>query len=318
MRVIIASGGFPHAGPLLRERLPNDQVDYCAETDVAREAGRADVLIPFMAEVRRDVLSGSSLKLVQQWGIGLEGVDLKAAAESGVLVCNVPADAAPGNAISTAELAVFLMMAVSRRFFETRHSLVHGPWGGPQGQALFGRKALIVGLGKVGRFLAQRLSAFNMSVAAIKARPDSELAQTLGLERLGGPDDLPDMLAEADYVISTVTANPTTIKLFDQGAFIRMKPDAVFVNVSRGAVMDEAALLEALDSGHLAGAGLDVFNEEPIAAGHPLAGHPRVVAMPHVGGSTELADTEVARVIADNIERVRRGQAPMYQATYGT
>ena len=318
MRVIIASTGFPHAGPLLRSLLPNDDVDYCAETDVAREAKRADVLIPVMAEVGADVLSGSTLKLVQQWGIGLEGVDLKAAAEAGVMVCNVPADAAPGNAISTAEMAVFLMMAVSRRFLETRQTLVNGPWGGPQGQALFGRKALIVGLGKVGRYLAQRLAAFNMTVSATKSSPDDDLARKLGLEKLGGPGDLTDMLSETDYVISTVTANPTTLNLFDRAAFLRMKQGAVFVNVSRGAVMDESALLEALDSGHLAGAGLDVYNDEPIASGHPLVGHPGVVAMPHVGGSTELADTEVARVLAENIERVRRGEDPLYQATYGT
>jgi phosphoglycerate dehydrogenase-like enzyme len=318
MRVIIASTGFPDAGPLLRNLLPDDQVDYCAETDVAREAKKADVLIPVMAEVGADVLSGSTLKLVQQWGIGLEGVDLKAAAESGVMVCNVPADAAPGNAISTAELAIFLMMAVSRRFIDTRPSFVNGPWGGPQGQALFGRYALIVGLGKVGRYLAQRLAAFNMTVSAVKANPDANLAQTLGLEKLGGPDNLSDMLMDADYVISTVTANPTTLNLFDHDAFSRMKPGAVFVNVSRGAVMDESALLEALDSGRLSGAGLDVFNEEPTGRKHPLVGHPKVVAMPHVGGSTELADTEVARVIADNIERVRRGEAPLYQAAYGT
>lgn len=308
MRILIAGTDFPGIGQTLTELLPEDELIHCPVEDLARAIPGSDVLIPAMARIGADLIVGSGLKLIQQWGVGLEGVDLQAAAREGIPVCNVPS--AQANAFSTAELAIFLMMAAGRRFHAAQESLTRGPWGFPKGVALVNRHALIVGLGRVGQALAVRLKALGMRISAVKNRPEPELAQSLGLDRLGSPADLESMLSHADFVVSTVIATPQTIGLFNRRMFGLMKPGAVFVNVSRGLVVDEAALVDALDSGRLTGAGLDVFAREPVQPDHPLVRHPKVVAMPHVGGITEQGYEEIGAMVAENIHRVRDGRPP--------
>jgi phosphoglycerate dehydrogenase-like enzyme len=317
MRIMIAGTDFPDSGRRLREQLPEDEIFHCLIEGLAAEAREADVLIPCMTRIGAEIIEKSSLRLIQQWGVGLEGVDLEAAARAGVPVCNVPADVVPANAEGTAEQALFLMMAVSRRFKLAQKSFQAGPWGFPEGRILFGGTALIVGLGRVGQTLAVKLRALGMKVMATKGNPEPGLAESLGLEMLGGPGDLAELLPLADFVISTVTAAKGTIGLFGRETFGRMKPGAVFVNVSRGIVVDEAALLEALDSGHLGGAGLDVFAGEPVGLENPLTAHEKVVAMPHTGGVTRECFSEIARVVAENIDRVRRREKPLYRANNG-
>jgi phosphoglycerate dehydrogenase-like enzyme len=264
MRILIGSLNFPSILPILGGLLPDDQITPCPEDQLAAQAKSAQVLIPTMAPIGREIMAGSSLKLIQQWGVGLEGVDIEAADEEGIAVCNVPADKTPGNALSTAEQALFLMMAVARRFNTSRGHLGFDAWGAPMGRALFGQEALIVGLGAVGQALAQRLKGLDMRLSAVKAHPDAALARELGLAALGGPDDLFEMIERADFVVSCLTATPQTIGLFDSRAFAAMKPGAIFVNVGRGKVVIEADLMAALESGHLGGAGLDVFAAEPV------------------------------------------------------
>jgi phosphoglycerate dehydrogenase-like enzyme len=294
--------------------LPDDDITPCPEERLAIEARSAQVLIPTMALIGPEIIAGSSLQLIQQWGVGLEGVDLEAAAAQGIAVCNVPAYETPGNALSTAEQALFLMMAVARRFNFARSHLTKGTWGAPQGRALWGQEALIVGLGAVGKALAARLSGLSMRVSAVKAHPDPALARELGLAALGGPDELVAMLGRADFVVSCLTATPQTLGLFNAAAFQAMKPGAIFVNVGRGKVVDEADLLAALESGHLGGAGLDVFAKEPVEPDNPLLKHPAVVAMPHTGGVTEQSFAEIGGQVAANIERLRAGQSLKHQA----
>jgi len=313
MRIIIGSLNFPAIVPILSGLLPADDIAPCPVDRLAAEVRRAEVLIPTMALIGREIIAGSSLGLIQQWGVGLEGVDLLAAAEAGIAVCNVPADETPGNALSTAEQALFLMMAVARRFNLSRGHLAQGPWGAPLGRALWGQEALIVGLGAVGRALAARLGGLAMRVSAIKAHPDPALVRELGLEALGGPDDLMDMLGRADFVVSCLTATPQTLGLFNAAAFAAMKPGAIFVNVGRGKVVNEPDLLSALEGGHLSGAGLDVFASEPVDPANPLLGHPGVVAMPHTGGVTEQSFNEIGGQVAANIERLRAGRPLRHQ-----
>lgn len=308
MRIIVASLNFPAAARILARNLPQDEVSPIPEDQLAEASRRAEVLVPTMARIPAEVIKGSSLRLIHQWGVGLEGVDIAAATAAGIPVCNVPADEAVENAESTSELAVFLMMAAARRLNEHRAHLERGPWGAPLGVSLFGRKALVVGLGRVGQALAQRLAALGMEVSAVKAHPDPELAKRLGLAELAGPGELLRLLGGAHFVIATLTANPSTVGMFGQGAFAAMRPGAFFINVGRGAVVDEAALLAALDGGRLGGAGLDVFAAEPPGPEHPLVRHPLVVAAPHIGGVTEQSFEAIGRRVAANIERLRRGE----------
>ncbi|MCB2225701.1 MAG: 2-hydroxyacid dehydrogenase [Desulfarculaceae bacterium] len=314
MRIIKASHNFPAIVPLLREFLPGHDLVPVGEEELAEACRGADVLIPTMARIPAEVITGSSLKLIQQMGVGLEGVDIAAATARGIPVCNVPADQATANAESTSEHAVFLMMAAARRLGEHRAHLDSGPWGAPLGMALHGSKALVVGLGRVGKALAQRLVALGMSVSAVKATPSPGLAEELGLAELGGPDDFLRLLGQADFVTAALTANPGTLGLFNVEAFLAMKPGAILVNVGRGGVIDERALIGALDAGRLGGVGLDVFAAEPPAPDNPLLHHPLVVATPHVAGVTAQSFAQIGRQVADNILRLERGEKLKFRA----
>jgi phosphoglycerate dehydrogenase-like enzyme len=314
MRIIKASHNFPDIIPILKGLLPTDQVRPVGEDELYEACRHAEVLIPTMARIPAKVITGSSLKLIQQWGVGLEGVDIPAATAAGVAVCNVPADQAVANAESTSEHAVFLMMAAARRLGRHAVHFADGPWGAPLGVALHGRRALIVGLGRVGKALARRLTALGMTVSAVKATPDPALAGELGLDELGGPDELMRLLGSADFVVTALTATPATLGLFNAEACAAMKQGAILVNVGRGAVIDEAALLAALDNGHLGGAGLDVFAAEPVDPANPLLAHSKVVATPHVGGVTEQSFAAIGRQVADNITRLKEGRELRFRA----
>ncbi|MCF8065565.1 MAG: hypothetical protein K9K36_09995, partial [Desulfarculaceae bacterium] len=270
MRIIVASLNFPAVARTLARNLPDDEIVPTPEERLHEACRSAQVVVPTMARIPAEVITGSGLKLIHQWGVGLEGVDIAAATADGIPVCNVPADQAAENAESTSEHAVFLMMAVARRFNQFQDQFSSGPWGAPLGMSLFGRRALIVGLGRVGQALARRLVNLGMEVSAVKAHPDPQLAQRLGLAELAGPDQLHRLLGQAHFVAATLTATPSTLGMFDQKALAAMRPGAFLVNVGRGTVVDEAALKTALDSGHLGGAGLDVFASEPPGPEHPL------------------------------------------------
>ena len=253
MRIVVASLNFPNIPRTLSLLLPEDEVYPCSEANLEEEIRQADVLVPTMARVGAEILGGSGLKLIHQWGVGLEGVDIDSATARGIAVCNVPAEAAPANAESTAEHALFLMMAAARQFHLTQRALRQGPWGVPEGQALFGRKALIVGLGRVGSALARRLIALGMEVMGIKAHPDKDSSGRPETMTVYGPDAFREKLGEADFVVSTLPVNEQTRGLYDRNAFSAMKCGAVFVNVGRGGVVVENDLLASLDDDHLSG-----------------------------------------------------------------
>jgi len=227
------------------------------------------------------------------------------------MVCNVPGDASP-NAEATAEHAVFLMLGVARRVHECLSAFERGEWGGPMGEALHGNRALIFGLGNVGRALAKKLKGMGMDVDAIRRTPRPEDAAELGLDGVGTPSELLGMAASADFVISAVTLTAETRGLFNRDLFRVMKPTAFVVNVSRGPVIDEVDLLDALHSGAIAGAGLDVFATEPLKPDHPLLKTVNVFATPHVAGVTRQNVQGVARVVANNIQCLRAGEPPLH------
>ena len=242
-------------------------------------------------------------------------MDIAAATAEGIPVCNVPAGQAVENAESTSEHAVFLMMAAARRFNRFRDQFKTGPWGAPLGMSLFGRKALIVGLGRVGQALCRRLKDLGMEVSAVKAHPDPELARRLGLAELAGPRPAAPPAGPSPLRGSHPDRQP-----LHRGSIRAPRPSrpchrAPFSSTwGGGAVVQEDALLAALNSGHLGGAGLDVFAAEPPGPEHPLVSHPLVVATPHIGGVTEQSFQAIGRQLAANIERLRRGEPLRFRA----
>jgi D-2-hydroxyacid dehydrogenase (NADP+) len=147
-----------------------------------------------------------------------------------------------------------------------------------------------------------------MKVMATDVRPLEEMATEMGLSRLAGPDDLNDLLPLAEFVISAVTLTAATRGMLDRSVFERMQPTAYVINISRGPIVNEEDLLAALDSGLIAGAGLDVLTQEPPAPGHPLLNHDRVVLTPHTAGITRQSFDALGRAVVENIDRLKTGQ----------
>jgi len=310
MRILICDDMFPSMIDTIRRLLPEDDVRVCRQTEVLREAPWAEVLIPAMARITADIIrSCPDLRLIQQFGVGLEGVDRGAAANRGIAVANVPGVEAPVHAECTAEGGIFLMMACARRYSLCRKMLTEGLWGRPQGETLIGRSALIIGLGAVGKALAVRLVPLRMKVIALDVDPQPGVDRELGLEFLAHPSRLNELLPRADFVISTVTLTPQTRGMLNVSVFERMKPTAFVINISRGPIVNEEDLIKALDNGLIAGAGLDVLVQEPPGPFHPLVRHEKVVITPHTAGVTDQSFTALGRAVADNVERLRRGEA---------
>ncbi len=311
MKVLFCGKAFPKAPELLKALLPDEDVFNCAGEDVVRLGMAADVLIPVMHRLEPELIAGTAAKLIHQWGVGLEGVDIAAATARGIMVCNVPGDTT-ANADSTAEHALFLMLAVARRIHECFSVFHQGLWGTPLGQALGGGTVLIVGLGRVGKALARKLGALGMKVLAVRRTADIETEAAIGLFGAGDMSRLYEMGSSADFVISTIALSDGTRGLFNRDLFRAMKPSAFVINVSRGPVINEVDLVEALQTGQIAGAGLDVYEREPLDPGSPLLTLPNVVATPHVAGATEQNYDGIARILTGNILRVKGGQVPMY------
>jgi phosphoglycerate dehydrogenase-like enzyme len=227
MRILICDDIFPAMMEVLTRLLPEDEIRCCTQEQVPQEAGWAEVLIPSMTRITSTVIErASDLKLIQQFGVGLEGVDIRSAAARGIPVANVPGSQAPFHAECTAEGGVFLMMACSRLFKASQAAIARGEWGRPRGQALIDRTALIIGLGAVGRAMARRLVALGMKVTGIELSPAPGLAEKLGLIQVAGPERLDALLPEADFLVSAVTLTPETRGMINRSVLARMKPSA--------------------------------------------------------------------------------------------
>ncbi len=311
MKIFFCGETFRTAPAMLRKILPDDEIITAPDPEVPQRGLAVDVIIPLMHRLEPALIRETTARLIHQWGVGLEGVDIPAATARGIFVCNVPADAT-ANADSTAEHAIFLMLGVSRRIHDCFRSFQEGSWGYPTGEALCGKTALIVGLGKVGRALVSKLKGLGMKVEAIKRSPDPEAEHELGLTALGRPEDLLTMASGADFVISTALLTEETRGVCDRKLFQRMKPEACLINVSRGPVVNEEDLIEALEQGTIAAAGLDVFTREPLDPSSPLLSMRNVFATPHIAGVTRQTYEGIARVVCGNIELLKAGKTPQY------
>jgi phosphoglycerate dehydrogenase-like enzyme len=309
MKILICSEGYAEARRQLQALLRSDSVEQCAPGAIRSCMTDAAVIVPYVARIDAALIDAGGFGLVQQFGVGLETVDVDAATRAGVWVARVPSGGI-GNAESVAEHAVLLMLALSRRWPAAEH-LDRGPMGEPSGAALFGKTACIVGLGDIGSALATRLRAFGMRLIAVRRRPDELGAPELGVERVYGPNGLKTAVGEADYVVLCVNYDAASYHLVDAQVLAAFRPQAFLINVARGGLIDQDALEHALAGGRLAGAGLDVFWQEPPPRSHPLF-RQNVIATPHVAGVTDVSYAGIARIVAENIERFRRGEAPRY------
>lgn len=249
------------------------------------------------------VEAAGRLKVIGRAGVGVDNVDLAAATRKGILVVNAP----DGNTVSTAEHTCALILALARQVPQAAASLAAGAWERKrfQGAELDGKTLGVVGVGKVGRGVAQRMQAFGMRVVGFDPVLAPEAAERLGIALVS----LDRLWAESDFITVHTPLNDATRGLLGTETLARCKPGVRVVNCARGGIVDEAALLAALESGHVAGAALDVFSAEPPppALGALLA-HPRVVATPHIAASTDEAQEKVAVQIVEQVVRALQGQ----------
>ncbi len=302
------SAGLPWQG--LEPFLPGHEIITCTRETLASRIEDADVVVPFGTLVDRTLIDRGHFGLIQQFGVGLDTVDIEAATQAGVWVARLPAENT-GNANSVAELAIMQMLMLSRRLPLVQAAWREGRWAQPPGVALVGKTACIVGLGDVGMALARRLHAFGMQLIGVRRDSTREAPTDPPFARLFDASDLPAALREADYTLICVNYTPENYHLLNEQAFRAMKAGSFFFNVSRGGLVDYDALLVALQSGQLEGAGLDVFWEEPVGLDHPLF-QQNVVATPHIAGITDAFYFGGVRIFAENIERYAQGEQPRY------
>jgi phosphoglycerate dehydrogenase-like enzyme len=216
--------------------------------------------------------------------------------------------------VALAECAMMFILMLTRKFPLTQTGLKAGRFYSPLGTELVGLKLGIVGFGASGQELARRALPFGLKISAIDIRdigPDE--VRDYGLQFTGKPDDLDRVIADVDILSVHLHLNKDTRHIIDARRLALMKPTAFLVNVARGALVDEAALTEALAAGHIGGAGLDVYSQEPPDVHAPIFGLPNVVATPHIAGVTDGTSRKRARCCADNVDRVAAGLEPLYR-----
>ena len=306
MRVLFAAEEDAWGGILakFRQALPDVEFVAAGGYELKTLAG-FDALIPTMSRVDAPLLATADrLKLIQQIGAGLEGVDRQAAEARGIEVANVPTDIS-GNADSVAELGIWMMLGLARQAKRIPEFLADRQLGGPIGMGLKGKTAGIVGLGGLGQALARRLHAFDMTLLGIKRHADPAVAERHGLAWLGTLEELPTLLARADFVVLTLPDTPQTHHLIDATSLATFKPGSFLINLGRGGLVEREALLQALRSGRLGGAGLDVFWEEPPDPADPIFAQ-NVIATPHVGGMTDVSTQGIFEIACDRLRRLAR------------
>ncbi|WP_110687045.1 NAD(P)-dependent oxidoreductase [Salinicola aestuarinus] len=301
MRVLFAAREDAWGGILEKFRSALPQVEFVASDGYALTSlAGFDALIPTMTPIDAPLLeTADRLMLIQQIGAGLEGVDRASAEARGIRVANVPTDIS-GNADSVAELGIWMMLGLARQAPRMREALAAGQLGAPMGMGLKGRTVGIVGLGGLGQALVKRLHAFDMTLMGIKRHADPAFAERHGLAWLGTLEELPTLLERCDFIILTLPDTPQTHHMIDAKALAQCQEGAFLINLGRGGLVAREALLDALRSGRLGGAGLDVFWEEPPDATDPIFAE-NVIATPHVGGMTDVSTQGIFEVVRDEL-----------------
>src|SRR5580704_1337873 len=296
MKVIVADKISDRGIQLLRDQ-PNWQIVLTNKDTLLAELPTADALIVRSAtKVTADLLDKAPrLRAVGRAGVGVDNIDLEAATKRGVLVMSTPG----GNAVSVAEHTFALMLSLARQVPRLDKAIHEGRWekSSAAGMEMSGKSLGLIGLGRIGSEVALRAEAFDMRVLGYDPYISEAAAKEFSVELV----PLERLLAESDFVSLHTALSPATQNLINAGTLAKMKKGVFIINAARGELIEEAALADALKSGHIGGAGLDVFAVEP-PKNSPLIGLPNVVATPHIAGSTTEAQEEVGTQVAVQVK----------------
>lgn len=305
MKILVAEPLSPAAISLLQQQSGWDVVVSNPKEYEPHLSDCDALLVRSAVKVKADVLAKApKLRVVARAGVGVDNVDLPAATAAGVLVMNTPG----GNAVSVAEHTLAMMLGLARMVPEASASTRSGKWEKKKflGNELRGKTLGVVGLGNIGQEVVRRARGFEMRILASDPYVNPATAAHLGVELVS----LDDLLAQSDYISLHLAVTPETRGMINAATIGRMKDGVRIINCARGELVDQAALCEALQSRKVAGAGLDVFEPEPLPADHPLLACENLIATPHIAGSTEEAQEIVGiRIVEQLVEYLRNGVA---------
>lgn len=283
-------------------------VEIVEKTDLSpeellREIEDADaLLVRSQTKVTAEVIQAAKrLKVIGRAGVGVDNIDVNAATGRGIIVINAP----DGNTVSTAEHTFAMLISLARNIPQAYQSLVQGKWDRKRfvGVELKDKRLGIIGLGRIGTELAKRAKAFHMDVIAYDPYLTQDRAEKIGIKQAS----LDEVIQTSDFITVHTPLTKETRHLIDRQAFEKMKPGVRILNCARGGIIDEGALLEAVQTGKVAGAALDVFEKEP-PGDHPLLKLPQVIATPHLGASTREAQENVAVDVCVEVLHILRGE----------
>ena len=298
MKVLI-SDPFSEVGVKTFQETPDIEVDV--NTDLSPEKLK-EIIGDYHALVIRSATNATAeiieaahnLKVIGRAGIGLDNVDIPAASKKGIVVMNTP----EGNTITAAEHAMAMILALSRNIPQASASLKEGKWEKKkfQGREIFNKTLGVIGVGRIGRLVAERAKAMEMKVIAYDPYIKPDIIERMDIE----PVSFDELLQRSDYITIHTPSTGETINMINNKAIAKMKNGAMLINCARGGIINEDDLLEALKSGHLSGAALDVFIKEPPGTTE-LMRMPNLIATPHLGASTKEAQDKVAIDVAEQI-----------------
>ncbi len=296
---VLVSDNLAEAGIKILKQTPGIEVDVkvgLSHEELKKIIPEYDaIIIRSATKIDAEIIKeAKKLKVIGRAGVGLDNVDIKAATQKGIVVMNTPG----GNAITTAEHTIALMMALSRNIPQADASLKQGKWEKKkfQGRELFNKTLGIIGFGQIGRIVADRAKGLKMKVIAYDPYIKPEVMEKMEVE----PVSLDELLRRSDYITIHTPKTKETENLINKETIKKMKKGAMLINCARGGIVNEEDLYEALKSGHLAGAALDVFSKEPPGK-IPLMELPNFICTPHLGASTYEAQEKVAVDIANQV-----------------
>ncbi|WP_223701203.1 phosphoglycerate dehydrogenase [Sutcliffiella deserti] len=305
MKVIVTSPSFGKFHDHLVEDMEGKGckvlvlIPYSREK-MLKEIVDADALIVGLETIDQEIIdSAKQLKVIAKHGVGVDNIDIVAASEKGIAVTNAPGT----NNDAVADLAFCLMLSVARSIPAANNLVKNQKWGRFDGVSVWGKTLGVVGLGAIGRGVAQRASGFNMKVLGYDISEPSAEDKALNIERVS----LQELITSSDYISLHVPLNKYTEGMIGEKQFEMMKSNAILINTARGGVINEKALYNALTTNKIRGCGLDVFEQEP-PENHDLVGLSNLVVSPHIGAYTNEAVQLTSQMSADNIYRLLNNQ----------
>jgi D-3-phosphoglycerate dehydrogenase len=295
---VLVSDKLSEAGLNVLREAPGVELEFkpgMSEDELCSVIGEFDGLIirSGTTVTARVIDAAGKLRVIGRAGIGVDNVDIPAASRRGIVVMNTPT----GNSVTTAEHALALLASLARKIPQAVASMRTGKWEKSkfQGREIAHKTLGVIGLGNIGRIVANRAQGLKMKVIGVDPVLSSDRAAELGIELV----ELDELLTRSDFITIHAPLTPETNGMIDDAAFDKMKDDTLIVNAARGGIVDEDALVRAIQAGKVAGAALDVFSKEPLEPDSPLLGLDNVLCTPHLGASTSEAQERVAVEIAE-------------------